>query len=484
MTCSTNVMQGCPFAAIAFALVVKWLVAQITHSGLDEKQFFMDDGLLYETPEAVKWCLDLIEKLEPVSGLKLEWTKMSVHAPTEASAESCRRLLPKSVKIVEDQEMNFVYLQTPIGADAFVQSYLEKKLARLRSEISSPSEMTHLHECFTLLRSCESACVVTHLLRTIPPHQLKEFFEGFDSVLREAMEKILGHNLNEEQWLVCQLPAKYGGFGLRSGKLVAGAQHVMSLQKCAVDMATHAKGWNLKQSAVESCGSWLEECIGSDFDMDKYLSAVVHSSGTDSATGVGSYSMSLAQQCEHAWYQKLLKSLSDNDRKRLLSSSGPTQTWVTALPLSWKNWNLSSKEWLIAARRRLGLDLRSKRTRCSNCRFSEIGLKGDHALRCSGKMGLKMRHDALKILLARALKQAGFNVKMEQAAGFLDKRRPGDVEVQDWVIIKIGARIHHLQSMLQLLIQLEILIQQYFAVMGLEQQPPSMRIESERSIKK
>ena len=56
VTCSTGVMQGCPFAAIAFALVVKWLITQMTHPGLDEKQFFMDDGLLWGTPEAVKWC--------------------------------------------------------------------------------------------------------------------------------------------------------------------------------------------------------------------------------------------------------------------------------------------------------------------------------------------------------------------------------------------------------------------------------------------
>ena len=34
ITCSTGVMQGCPFAAIAFALVVKWLVSHVTHSGL------------------------------------------------------------------------------------------------------------------------------------------------------------------------------------------------------------------------------------------------------------------------------------------------------------------------------------------------------------------------------------------------------------------------------------------------------------------
>ena len=34
VTCSTDVMQGCPFASIAFTLVVKWLVSQMTHSGL------------------------------------------------------------------------------------------------------------------------------------------------------------------------------------------------------------------------------------------------------------------------------------------------------------------------------------------------------------------------------------------------------------------------------------------------------------------
>ena len=62
-------------------------------------------------------------------------------------------------------------------------------------------------------------------------------------------------------------------------------------------------------------------------------------------------------------------------------------------------------------------------------------MKGDHALRCSGKMGTKMRHDALKVLLARAFKQAGFTVKMEQGGGLLDRRRPGDVEVEDWLVV-------------------------------------------------
>ena len=57
----------------------------------------MDDGLLCGTPEAMKWCLDLIEKLEPNSGLKLKWVKMSVHAPNAESAQLCSQLPPNDI---------------------------------------------------------------------------------------------------------------------------------------------------------------------------------------------------------------------------------------------------------------------------------------------------------------------------------------------------------------------------------------------------
>ena len=50
-------------------------------------------------------------------------------------------------------------------------------------------------------------------------------------------------------------------------------------------------------------------------------------------------------------------------------------------------------------------------------------------------MGSKMRHDAVKLVLARAFKQAGFEVCLEQGGGLLDRRRPGDIEVKDWVVV-------------------------------------------------
>ena len=157
---------------------------------------------------------------------------------------------------------------------------------------------------------------------------------------------------------------------------MAGAQHVMSLQKCASELEIHAPGWNLEKCAMKTSESWLKDCIGSEFDLISYLREDGNRLGRDNLIKGEKYEMSLAQQCEHAWYLRLLNKLKDKDRIRLLSNSGPTQTWVTALPLAYKNWNLSSREWLIGARRRLGLDVRTRRSRCNNCRFFEIGLKG------------------------------------------------------------------------------------------------------------
>ena len=50
-------------------------------------------------------------------------------------------------------------------------------------------------------------------------------------------------------------------------------------------------------------------------------------------------------------------------------------------------------------------------------------------------MGSKMHHDALNVVLARAFKQVGFGVRMEQDGGLNDKRRPADVEVENWVVV-------------------------------------------------
>ena len=83
------------------------------------------------------------------------------------------------------------------------------------------SEMKHLHECFTLLRSCASACKMTHLMRAVPLQQLTKFLDGFDALLKKAMEKLLRHDLKAHQWrpAICELDMGVLGSGVVSSQL-------------------------------------------------------------------------------------------------------------------------------------------------------------------------------------------------------------------------------------------------------------------------
>ena len=73
VTNSAGVQQGCPLASLAFALVIKWLVERLTHSGLSSTLFFHDDGLLKGTPEALGWAGIFLEEISHVTGLKMKW---------------------------------------------------------------------------------------------------------------------------------------------------------------------------------------------------------------------------------------------------------------------------------------------------------------------------------------------------------------------------------------------------------------------------
>ena len=73
----------------------------------------------------------------------------------------------------------------------------------------------------------------------------------------------------------------------------------MSLQKCANDMAAHTDGWNLKECSVGSCEPWLKDCLGANFELDKYR--LESDQPSTNRPGENSYRMSLAQRCEYAW---------------------------------------------------------------------------------------------------------------------------------------------------------------------------------------
>ena len=152
--------------------------------------FFDDGGLLAGTLESLSWAAKFIDEMSSVSGLKMKWSKTECHAPGTEVANRCRAQLP--AEVVVEENLNFKFLKAPIGSDVWVKRQFDTKLAELRNQIELVSHMPFRHEAFTLLKHCTSICKVNHLLRTLPPVQNTQFVEGFDKILRDALETLLG----------------------------------------------------------------------------------------------------------------------------------------------------------------------------------------------------------------------------------------------------------------------------------------------------
>ena len=79
------------------------------------------------------------------------------------------------------------FTKTPIGTDEYVEEELSKKLTDLKDKIDKIASMPFKMEAFSLLKACLTQCKVVHLMRSLPPDQLKNFLEGYDRALRTGL---------------------------------------------------------------------------------------------------------------------------------------------------------------------------------------------------------------------------------------------------------------------------------------------------------
>ena len=200
-------------------------------------------------------------------------------------------------------------------------------------------------EAFSLLKACLTQCKVVHLMRSLPPDQLKNFLEGYDRALRAGFEKLIGKTLDDRWWEVARMNNKHGGMGLKSGLKTAGAQHLTSLAMSYDDILKFVPSWNLYETADKMTTKWLSRQLGKDVDSKIIVDAVIASSGFGE-----SGKLSLAQWCEEAEKGRVLRKMDSSERLFIESNSGPGSAWVKATPLTWKNWNMKPRLWVDAVR--------------------------------------------------------------------------------------------------------------------------------------
>ena len=95
-------------------------------------------------------------------------------------------------------------------------------------------------------------------------------------------------------------------------------------------------------------------------------------------------------------------------------------------------WNLKAEEWRAAARRRLFVDVMAVERTCPFCKWQRCDKKTNHGTACGGGSSRILRHNSVRDVLARAIRDCGWRTDFEHSGGLHDGRRPGDIVVFNW----------------------------------------------------
>src|SRR6478609_5165999 len=122
--------------------------------------------------------------------------------------------MPIRSKIVPHAEIQM--LGVPLGSDHFVSDFVSKKLlGRLSATVDKLVDFEDSQAATYLLRVSYSIVRAVHFMRTVPLSKWIEQATTFDSMVRKAIEDILGCPMNDLTFAQASLTPKLGGLGLR-----------------------------------------------------------------------------------------------------------------------------------------------------------------------------------------------------------------------------------------------------------------------------
>ena len=144
----------------------------------------------------------------------------------------------------------------------------------------------------------------------------------------------------------------------------------------------------------------LEEALGAEVDIDTLFQ-------TKGRLKIDEETLSLAQRCERKEAHRVLELMESDERRHIRAHSGPDQQWVRLLPLTYRGYNLTPRQWRIAAKRRLRMQVLLK-MQCPVCKRKKLDTLGEHAIMCNSSSNTNLRHNQVRDLIYKAAIDAGF----------------------------------------------------------------------------
>jgi hypothetical protein len=409
-----GVQQGDPLGPLIFALVILPLVKKLDTLGLAANLWYLDDGFIAGTHAAVNEALRILASPEATGkGLLLNASKCEAIWLSEKAVRQDAIPAHFSDRI---RDGNFDLLGSPIGTTQYCCEYAELKVfGRAREAWAAMETVDDVQVALTLLRQCAHFNRVNHLMRTVPPSQIRPALRKFDKELRAAFGDITGLHLGDAAWRQAKLATSIGGLGLRSADEHAAAAYLASTSFVVKAHKLNATDF---QDATDA---WVE--MRRVFPSDTALSE---------ALGDPHPQRVLSVALDQHEFASMLSTVTQYDKGRLSSCAQKGATaWINARPTVQNS--LTSAEMSAALRFWLGEDVYQSDHLCPVCRTETADARGFHSLTCTYGGSHLHRHNAVRDVFVVAAKRAGFKPRTEPAhlLGFSKGDRPADFETTE-----------------------------------------------------
>jgi hypothetical protein len=160
-------------------------------------------------------------------------------------------------------------LGVPLGGDAFVSGFVQKKLlGRLSETVEKLVAFEDSQAASYLLRVSYSIVRAVHFMRTTPLRQWRKQGEEFDAMVCDAAGRIIGHPFDVRTFAQAALTPKLGGLGLRKTVEHAGFAYSASWHESRIQAR---EVWDRPEQVGEEHVRQAVASYAFDEQMHKYL---------------------------------------------------------------------------------------------------------------------------------------------------------------------------------------------------------------------
>ena len=364
--------------------------------GIDFAAFYLDDGVVAGSREAVQTMLSSLRTLFASVGLEFNVEKTIASPPPE-----CQNAVPMSPWTWQ-ADANIKVLGAPVGSDAFVRETLQSRAADATLILNRIKDLDCPQTAMGLARMCGAAVKMQYSMRTTPSDQCEGILQDFDCQVRRSVESILGQPLEQDEWARAARGVRFAGLGFRPAASHAPGAFWASVhdgRELVHRIWPQAEVENLSLNEEAVLGTWcsrelLDRARTTDKKRQKSLSDALDRSSLDA-------------ECTSPSTSEHVKA-----HLKLVQQDG-TDQWLVAPPCSDHGTLLDGELFRISAKRRIRARFCTTHASCPLC-GDALDLYMDHALVCPCGGDRTVRHNLVCKDLTSDLKCLGLNPVQEK----------------------------------------------------------------------